>query len=581
MISLNTVKIMIDGIETEIAKGTTVLEAARDQGITIPSLCYLQGVNHSSSCRVCLVEVGPRLIASCTLIAEEGMKIQTNTKKVRDARRTSAQLLLSDHDRECLSCSRGGNCELQSVSNSLNIREVTYTGEHSSREKDYSSPAIVRDASKCILCGRCVGACGTVQTVGAIGFAKRGFDTVISTAFGRPLAESTCVNCGQCIMACPVGALTEHENIRDVWEAIADPDQYVVVQTAPAVRVALGEEFGLPVGTRTTGKMVAALRRLGFDKVFDTVFGADLTIMEEGTELLSRLSSGQNLPLMTSCCPGWVKFMEHNFPDMLDNLSTCKSPHEMEGAMVKSYFAGKLGIDPQKITVVSIMPCTAKKFEGAREELSNKDMQDVDWVLTTRELAAMIKEAGIDFVNLKDEEFDNPLGVGSGAGTIFGATGGVSEAALRTVFELVSGQPLDSIEYTAVRGMDGIKENAVELPDGRKIRTAVVHGLGNARKLMEAMQRGEKNYEFMEVMACAGGCITGGGQPILNAAASSRLDVKALRAKAIYSEDEAQTVRKSHHNPFIKQLYAEFLGEPNSHLAHELLHTHYTVRTKY
>ncbi len=353
------------------------------------------------------------------------------------------------------------------------------------------------------------------------------------------------------------------------------------MQTAPAVRVALGEEFGLPVGTRTTGKMAAALRRLGFNKVFDTVFGADLTIMEEGTELLSRLSSGQNLPLMTSCCPGWVKFMEHNFPDMLDNLSTCKSPHEMEWAMVKSYFAGKLVIDPQKITVVSIMPCTAKKFEGAREELSNHEMQDVDWVLTTRELAAMIKEAGIDFVNLKDEEFDNPLGIGSGAGTIFGATGGVSEAALRTVFELVSGQPLDTIEYTAVRGMDGIKENTVELPDGRTIRTAVVHGLGNARRLMEAMQRGEKSYDFMEVMACAGGCITGGGQPILNAADSSRLDVKALRAKAIYSEDEAQTVRKSHHNPFIKQLYAEFLGEPNSHLAHELLHTHYTARTKY
>ncbi|MRN55014.1 NADH-dependent [FeFe] hydrogenase, group A6 [Paenibacillus monticola] len=578
---MDTIKITIDGIETEIAKGTTVLEAARDQGIHIPSLCYLKGINHSSSCRICVVEVGPRLIASCTLIAEEGMKIQTNTKKVRDARRTSVELLLSDHDRECLSCSRSGGCELQTVSNDLNIRKVTYVGEKSSQEKDYSSPSIVRDASKCILCGRCVGACGTLQTVNAISFAKRGFDTVISTAFGRSLAESTCVNCGQCIMACPVGALTEHENISDVWKDLADASKYVVVQTAPAVRVALGEEFGLPVGTRVTGKMVAALRKLGFDKVFDANFAADLTIMEEGTELISRLASGENLPLMTSCCPGWVKFMEHNFPNRLDNLSTCKSPHEMEGAMVKSFFAKKMGIDPLNIVVVSIMPCTAKKFEGARDELSHEGMQDVDWVLTTRELAAMIKEAGIDFVNLKGEAFDNPIGSGSGAGVIFGATGGVAEAALRTVFEITSGKELDTIEYTAVRGMEGIKENIIELPNGQKIRTAVVHGLGNARKLMEAMERGEKSYEFMEVMACVGGCITGGGQPIVDARTSERIDIKAERAKAIYSEDEAQSIRKSHNNPYIKALYEEFLGEPNSHLAHELLHTRYVKRSNY
>ncbi|ULO04972.1 iron hydrogenase small subunit [Paenibacillus sp. 19GGS1-52] len=578
---MDTIKITIDGIETEIAKGTTVLEAAREQGIHIPSLCYLKGINHSSSCRVCVVEVGPRLIASCTLIAEEGMKIQTNTKKVRDARRTSVELLLSDHDRECLSCSRSGGCELQTVSNDLNIRKVTYVGEKSSQEKDYTSPSIARDASKCILCGRCVGACGTLQTVNAISFAKRGFDTVISTAFGRSLAESTCVNCGQCIMACPVGALSEHENISDVWNALADTNKYVVVQTAPAVRVALGEEFGLPVGTRVTGKMVAALRKLGFDKVFDANFAADLTIMEEGTELISRLASGENLPLMTSCCPGWVKFMEHNFPNRLDNLSTCKSPHEMEGAMVKSFFAKKMGIDPLNIVVVSIMPCTAKKFEGARDELSHEGMQDVDWVLTTRELAAMIKEAGIDFVNLKGEAFDSPIGSGSGAGVIFGATGGVAEAALRTVFEITSGKELDTIEYTAVRGMEGIKENVIELPNGQKIRTAVVHGLGNARKLMEAMERGEKSYEFMEVMACVGGCITGGGQPIVDARTSEQIDIKAERAKAIYSEDEAQSIRKSHNNPYIKALYAEFLGEPNGHLAHELLHTRYVKRSKY
>ncbi|MNO45860.1 NADP-reducing hydrogenase subunit HndC [compost metagenome] len=578
---MDTIKIMIDGIEAEVPKGTTVLEAARDQGIHIPSLCYLKGVNHSSSCRVCVVEVGARLIASCTLIAEEGMNIRTNTRKIRDARKTSIELLLSDHDQECLSCSRSGGCELQSVSSDLNIRKVTYIGEKSSQEQDFTSPAIVRDASKCILCGRCVGTCGTLQTVGAISFAGRGFDTVISTAFGRSLAESTCVSCGQCIMACPVGALREHEDINDVWNDLADPSKYVVVQTAPAVRVALGEEFGMPVGTRVTGKMVAALRKLGFDKVFDANFAADLTIMEEGKELISRLTSGQNLPLMTSCCPGWVKFMEHNFPDMLDNLSTCKSPHEMEGAIVKSFFAQKMGIDPKNIVVVSIMPCTAKKFEGTREELSREGLQDVDRVLTTRELAAMIKEAGIDFVHLKDEAFDNPIGEGSGAGVIFGATGGVAEAALRTVFEIIAAKELDTIEYTAVRGMDGIKENVIELPNGQKIRTAVVHGLGNARTLMEAMERGEQNYEFIEVMACPGGCITGGGQPIVDARTSERIDIKAERAKAIYTEDEAQTVRKSHNNPYIKALYEEFLGEPNSHLAHELLHTHYVTRSKF
>ncbi|WP_058301273.1 NADH-dependent [FeFe] hydrogenase, group A6 [Gorillibacterium timonense] len=578
---MNTIKITIDGIETEVAKGTTVLEAARDLDINIPSLCYMKGINHSSSCRVCVVEVGPRLIASCTLKAEEGMKIQTNTKKVRDARKATVELLLSDHDRECLSCSRSGGCELQTVSNDLNVRTVSFAGEKSHGGKDLSSPSIMRDSAKCIKCGRCIGACSTMQTVHAIGFNHRGFDTTVGPAFGRALGDSTCVNCGQCIMACPVGALTEVENMNDVWNALSDPSKYVVVQPAPAIRVALGEEFGMPVGTRVTGKMVAALRKLGFDKVFDTNFGADLTIMEEGTELLSRLNSGESLPLMTSCCPGWVKFVEHNFPDRLDNLSTCKSPHEMEGAMIKTYFAKKMGLDPKNIVVVSIMPCTAKKFEGQREELSNESMQDVDLVLTTRELAAMIKEAGIDFVNLKGEAFDNPMGEGSGAGAIFGATGGVAEAALRTVFEITAGKELETVEYTAVRGLDGIKENVIELPNGKKIRTAVVHGLGNARKLMEAMERGEKAYEFIEVMACPGGCVAGGGQPIIDAQTSEKINIKAERAKAIYTEDEAQTVRKSHKNPSIQQLYAEFLGEPNGHLSHELLHTHYVKRSKF
>ncbi|MEO3945454.1 NADH-dependent [FeFe] hydrogenase, group A6 [Gorillibacterium sp. CAU 1737] len=578
---MSTIKITIDGIETDVPKGTTVLEAARDLDINIPSLCYMKGVNHSSSCRVCVVEVGPRLIASCTLKAEEGMKIQTNTKKVRDARRATVELLLSDHDRECLSCSRSGGCELQTVAGDMNVRTVSFVGEKSHATKDLSSPSIMRDSAKCIKCGRCIGACSTIQTVHAIGFNHRGFDTTVGPAFGRSLADSPCVNCGQCIMACPVGALTEIENMTDVWNALADPSKYVVVQPAPAIRVALGEEFGMPVGTRVTGKMVAALRKLGFDKVFDTNFGADLTIMEEGTELLSRLNSGENLPLMTSCCPGWVKFMEHNFPDQLDNLSTCKSPHEMEGAMIKSYFAKKMGLDPKNIVVVSIMPCTAKKFEGQREELSHESLQDVDLVLTTRELASMIKEAGIDFANLKGEAFDNPMGEGSGAGAIFGATGGVAEAALRTVFELTAGRELETVEYTAVRGLDGIKENVIELPNGKKIRTAVVHGLGNARKLMEAMERGEKAYEFIEVMACQGGCVAGGGQPIIDAKTSEKINVKAERAKAIYTEDEALSVRKSHKNPFIQQLYAEFLGEPNGHLSHELLHTHYVKRSKF
>lgn len=570
----------IDGIEMEVEKGTTVLEAAQMVGIEIPTLCHLKGICESSSCRVCVVEVGPRLIASCTLKAESGMKIQTNTKKVRDARRTVVELLLSDHNRECTTCARSRTCELQTISKALNVRDIRYEGPRSKAGIDHSSASIVRDSEKCILCGRCIGAC-TIQTVHAIGFTGRGFETKVATAYDRPIAETSCINCGQCIMACPVGALTERDNTHDVWKALADPDKYVVVQTAPAIRVALGEEFGYPMGTRVTGKMVTALRKLGFDKVFDTNFAADLTIMEEGTELISRLSSGENLPLMTSCCPGWVKFVEHNFPDLIDNLSSCKSPHEMEGAMIKSYFAQKQGIDPEKIVVVSIMPCTAKKFEGEREELSSEGLQDVDYVLTTRELAQMIREAGIDFRNLRGDNFDNPIGEGSGAGAIFGATGGVAEAALRTVFELVAGKELDTVEYNAVRGLDGIKEAVVELPNGRKVRTVVIHGLGNARKVMDMIESGEKQYDFVEVMACPGGCVTGGGQPMVDAKTRTAVNVKQERAKAIYAEDQSLPVRKSHKNPYIQQLYEEFLGKPNSHLAHELLHTHYVKRNKY
>jgi len=578
---VETFNIVIDGREVEVERGETVLDAARKIGIDIPTLCHLKGVHEPSSCRVCVVEVGPKLIASCTLKAEPGMQIRTNTAKVREARRTVVELLLSDHKRECTSCVRTGHCRLQEVASALNVRDIPYSGEHARTAIDITSPSVARDAEKCILCGRCVSVCGNVQTVHAIGLSGRGFSTSVGPVYGRPLGESVCVNCGQCVLACPVGALAEREHIDDVWRALADDSKFVVVQTAPAIRVALGEEFGMPYGSRVTGKMAAALRRLGFDRVFDTNFGADLTIMEEGTELISRLASGEKLPLMTSCCPGWVKFVEHYFPDLLDHLSTCKSPHEMEGAVIKTYLAGKLGIDPKSIVVVSIMPCTAKKFESVREELGHDSMQDVDYVLTTRELARMIKEAGIDFARLPDEEFDNPMGVGSGAGAIFGATGGVAEAALRTVYELVSGETLDKVDFEQVRGLDGIKQSVIELPGGRKVKTAVVHGLGNARRLMERVQIGEADLDFIEVMACPGGCINGGGQPIVPESCRHGMDIRAVRAKAIYEEDKDLPVRKSHNNPYIKQLYEEFLGEPNGHLAHELLHTTYVKRSRF
>lgn len=578
---MKTVSLTIDGITVEVPEGTTVLEAARKIGIEIPTLCFLKDVNNPACCRVCLVEVGPKLIASCALVAENGMKIKTNTKKVRDARRTVVQLILSNHKRECTSCSRSGNCELQKLAKDLNIRDIEYEGEISHGAIDNSSASIVRDPEKCILCGRCISTCSKVQTVNAIGWARRGFNTMVSPAYEKPLSDTVCVNCGQCIMACPTGALHEKESMKDVWKALNDPEKYVVIQTAPAVRVAIGEEFGMPVGTRVTGKMVSAMRKLGFDNVFDTDFAADLTIMEEGTELIKRLGSGKNLPLMTSCCPGWVKFVEHNYPEMLDNLSTCKSPHEMEGAVIKSYFAKKMNIDPSSIFVVSIMPCVAKKFENQREELNNEGLQDVDAVLTTRELAQMIKEAGIDFNNLTDDNFDNPLGASTGAAVIFGATGGVAEAALRTVFEILAGKELETIDYTAVRGIEGVKEAQIELPDGRTISTVVASGLGNARKVLELIKKGDKRYDFIEVMACPGGCVAGGGQPIISSKDKEFMDIRKERAKAIYEEDKSLPIRKSHKNPYIKQIYEEFLKEPNSHLSHKLLHTTYVKRNKF
>ncbi|KRQ88137.1 NADP-reducing hydrogenase subunit HndC [Caloramator mitchellensis] len=577
---MELVKLTIDGIEVEVPKGTTVLEAARKIGVEIPTLCYLKEINKVGACRVCVVEVGPRLLASCTLEAENGMHVKTNTQKVREARRAVVELILSNHKRECTTCIRSENCELQSVSKELNIRDLRFEGEKTHEDIDSASTSVVRDPEKCILCGRCIATCSEVQTVHAIGFARRGFNTKVAPTFNRALANTVCVNCGQCIMACPVGALYEKENIKEVWRAISNPEKFVVVQTAPAVRVALGEEFGMPIGTRVTGKMVAALRRVGFDKVFDTDFGADLTIMEEGTELISRLNKGENLPLMTSCCPGWVKFVEHYYPEMIDNLSTCKSPSEMEGALIKSYFAAKMGIDPKNIVTVSIMPCVGKKFEGQREELSHEGMQDVDIVLTTRELAQMIKEAGIDFKNLPDEQFDNPFGEGTGAAVIFGATGGVAEAALRTVYEVITGNDLDNVEITAVRGVTGIKEAVIDL-NGRQVKAAIAHGLSNARRLLDMIKSGERQYDFIEVMACPGGCVTGGGQPIVDAKTREKMDVRVERAKAIYEEDRHLPIRKSHKNPDITRIYEEFLGQPNSHKSHELLHTHYVKRDRF
>ena len=575
------VTLKIDGRTVQAEPNATVLEACMAQGIKIPTLCNLKDINNIGACRMCLVEDAKtgKLQASCVLPVSEGLEIKTSTPKVLEARRAVLELILSDHDRSCLTCKRNQSCELQALANEMGIEDIEFPGERIVKTIDELSPSIVRDNNKCILCRRCVAACAKTQGVYAIGMQNRGFKTQVGSEFGKSLNDVACIICGQCIAACPTGALTEKDATKEVWAALNDPDKYVVFQTAPAVRVAIGEEFGLPIGTRCTGKMVSAIRRLGADKVFDVDFAADLTIMEEGTELLNRIKNGGVLPMITSCSPGWIKYCETFYPDFIPNLSTCKSPNQMQGAVTKTYFAKQNDLDPRDIYVVSVMPCTAKKFEIARPEFGRDGYRDVDANLTTRELARMIRQAGLDFVHLPEEEFDDMLGESSGAGVIFGVTGGVMEAALRTVVDVLTGRDMPRLEYDDVRGLEGIKEATVSV-NGTDIKVAIVHGTANAAKLLNAIRAGEKTYHFIEVMGCPGGCVTGGGQPIVDARTRYYVDPRAARAAATYSEDESMAIRKSHKNPAVQKLYAEFLGEPNSHIAHELLHTTYVDRSK-
>lgn len=579
--------VIIDGIKVTAPKGTTILEAARMAGINIPTLCYLKDINAIGACRMCVVEVkGARgLCAACVYpIAGPGrdgslMEVKTNSPRVIEYRKKTLQLILSDHNRSCLSCVRSGDCELQELCRQYGVdNEGEYDGAKSESEIDDSAAHMIRDNSKCILCRRCVAACEKTQGVGVIGANNRGFKTNIGCAFEMDLAETSCVSCGQCIAVCPTGALHEKENIDDVFAALDDPTKIVLVQTAPAVRAALGEAFGLPIGTDVEGKMAAALRRLGFDKVFDTNFSADLTIMEEANEFIDRVQNGGKLPLITSCSPGWVKYCEHYYPEFTENLSSCKSPQQMFGAIAKSYWAEKEGIDPKNIVMVSIMPCTAKKFEIGRPDQDASGMPDVDIAITTREFARMIKRAGIRFNELPDEEFDLPLGLGTGAAVIFGATGGVMEAALRTAVETLTGEELKNLDFTDVRGVEGVKEATYEVA-GLKVNVAVASGLSNAAKVLDMVKSGEKDYQFIEIMACPGGCVNGGGQPQQHASVRNFVDLRAERAKVLYNIDSANTIRKSHENPAVVELYKEYLGKPGSEKAHHLLHTTYVKRS--
>ena len=577
-------KVKINGILTEVPQGSTILDAAVAAGVRIPTLCYLRDINAIGSCRMCLCEVkGARAwCAACVHPVEENrdgspMEVLTNTPQIVEARRKTLELILSNHRSDCLSCVRNTECELQNLCSEYGVDQYKYSKTAPAPDIDDSAVHLVRDNSKCILCRRCTAVCRKNQFVGVIGPNERGYDTHISSAFDEPLASTACVNCGQCIAVCPTGALSEKDETDKAWAAINDPAKHVVVAPAPSVRVQLGEMFGMPIGVNVQGKMIAALRRMGFDRVFDIDTAADLTIMEEGTELMDRLKNGGKLPMITSCSPGWVKFCEIYYPEFIENLSSCKSPQGMFGAIAKTYYAEKAGIDPKDIFVVSIMPCTAKKFEGQRPELGRDGVPDIDVSLTTRELANMIKRAGIEFTALPDEDADPVFGIASGAGHIFGVTGGVMEAALRTVVEVLTGKSLEKIEFEGVRGVEAIKEAEYDV-NGIKVRAAVTSGLTNAAKLLDMVKSGEKDYTFIEVMCCPGGCVNGGGQPYQPGYIRNNIDLRAERAKALYSLDEGMTMRKSHENPDIKEIYDSFLGGPNSHKAHELLHTKYQKR---
>ena len=578
---MENLTVKINGVEVSVPAGSTVLEAAHIAGIEIPTLCYMKEINEIGACRICVTEVnegrGFRLVAACVYPCTNNMEILTSSPKVIEARKKTLELILSTHDRKCLSCVRSGNCELQKLAKDYGIEDASiYDGIKNEYEVDNSAAHMYRDNNKCILCRRCVAVCSNTQGIGVIGANERGFKTYIGSAFDMGLGETSCVSCGQCIAVCPVGALSEKDYTKDVLAAIADPEKTVLVQTAPAVRAGLGECFGLPIGTNVEGKMVAALRRLGFDKVFDTDFAADLTIMEESNEFIERVTNGGVLPMITSCSPGWVKYCEHYFPEMTENLSTCKSPQQMFGATAKTYYAEKMGIDPKNIVMVSIMPCTAKKFETGRDDQSAAGVPDVDYALTTRELGRMIERAGISFNALPDEKFDDPLGISTGAGVIFGATGGVMEAAVRTAVHTLTGE--DVVELPELRGTNGIKEATYKVGD-LEIKVAVVSGLSNAKEVLEKVQKGEADYQFIEIMACPGGCVNGGGQPQQPASVRNFTDLRAERAKVLYDIDKSMPLRKSHENPAIKAVYDEFFEKPGSHKAHEILHTSYVKRS--
>ena len=570
----NLVNITIDNQKISVPEGITILEAAKKAGIDIPTLCFLKDINEIGDCRMCVVKVEGRrgFATSCIQKVEEGMVIKTHTPEIIEARHVMLDLIISNHDKDCLTCTRMGNCELQALAAKFGIQSIEYKGERKEYQVDDLSPSIVKDPNKCILCRRCVAVCKNVQKIGAIDCGNRGFDSSISTTYNKSLKDTNCVYCGQCIEACPTSALREKDNTDEVWAKLKDPEVHVVVQPAPSVRVALGEEFKMPIGTNVTGKMVTALKRLGFDKVFDTNTGADFTIMEEANEFVERFKENDNIPMITSCCPAWVRYIEINYPELVPHLSSCKSPHQMLGALIKTYYAKKENVSPEKIFVVSVMPCIAKKYERQRKELSNNGLSDVDCVITTRELARMIKYANIRFEDLEDSEFDNPLGISTGAGAIFGTTGGVMEAALRTAQDVLTGKDFDKIDFEQVRGEKGIKKATVNI-NGKDIKVVAASGLGNAQKIMEEIKSGKADYQFVEIMACPGGCIMGGGQPIKNSRTRAKFDVRKLRADSIYSIDEKSQIRKSRENPALKKVYEEYLELPGSYRAEKLLHT--------